>query len=129
MSNQLSFDHVHYRSSNFEESRRFYVDIMGATELSNVPLAGNQNLQFVLAGVTLLFAPAGTDPVPAEPATERMGVYHIAFSVANCDEATEHYRSRGAVVAVEPFMANDNIRASFLAGPDGMWVELKQVVE
>jgi len=102
------------------------VGVLGATELQNVSLGGNENLQFELAGVMLLFAPAGPDHVPAEPATERMGVYHIAFTVENCDEATEYYRSRGATVAVEPFMANDSIRASFLAGPDGMWVELKQ---
>jgi len=27
-----------------------------------------------------------------------------------------------------PFMANDQIMASFLQAPDGMWVELKQII-
>lgn len=128
MSN-LSFDHVHYRTSDFQKSRDYYVDVMGAIDLGMVELGGNQNLQLVLAGVTLFFAKSDKDPAPTPvPATERLGVYHIAFLVEDCYAATEYYRGRGAVVAKEPFMASNNIRASFLSAPDGMWVELKQIV-
>jgi catechol 2,3-dioxygenase-like lactoylglutathione lyase family enzyme len=124
----ISIDHIHYRSSDFHQSRHFYVHIMGAVELSPVELVAKENLQFVLGGVTLLFAAAGDDPAPPVPADERLGAYHIAFLVKDCDAATEYYRKRGAVVAQEPFMAASNIKASFLAAPDGMWVELKQIV-
>jgi catechol 2,3-dioxygenase-like lactoylglutathione lyase family enzyme len=128
MMTPLSFDHVHYRSSDFRQSRHFYVDIMGAVDLGPVELGGKANLQFVLAGVTLLLAPAGDDPAPPVPADKRLGAYHIAFLVKDCGAATEYYRKRGADVAIEPFMAASNIRASFLSAPDGMLVELKQIV-
>jgi catechol 2,3-dioxygenase-like lactoylglutathione lyase family enzyme len=125
----LSFDHIHYRYSDLEVTRDFYVGIMGAIDLGPVDLAGKPNLQLELAGVTLFFANEADDPVPVIPvsAKEKLGVYHIAFLVANCDDATEYYRNKGAKVAIEPFNASDNIRASFLSAPDGMLVELKQI--
>ena len=126
--NPLSFDHIHYRSSDFDKSREFYVGIMEAIELSPVELLEKPNLQFVLGGVTLVFAASAADPAPPEPASSRLGVYHIAFLVEDCDAATEYYRQKGAQVAKEPFMASDYIRASFLAAPDGMMVELKEMV-
>jgi catechol 2,3-dioxygenase-like lactoylglutathione lyase family enzyme len=125
----LSLDHVHYRTSDFQKSRDFYVDIMGAIDLGLVELVGKPNLQLVLAGVTLFFALSDEDPPPTPvPAKERLGVYHIAFLVEDCFAATQYYRGRGAVVAIEPLMASKNIRASFLSAPDGMMVELKQIV-
>ena len=124
----LSFDHVHYRSSDFHKSRHFYVNVMGAIDLGPVELGGKSNLRFVLGGVTLLFASSGEKPAPPVPADKRLGVYHIAFLVADCDAATEYYRKRGAEVAIKPFMASSDLKASFLAAPDGMWVELKQII-
>lgn len=124
----LSFDHVHYRSSNFKATRNFYVNIMEAIELKPLELGGKPNLQFDLGGATILFAQAGEPHDPAVPASSRLGVYHIAFLVQDCDAATQYYVDRGAEVAVAPFNASENIRASFLAAPDGMWVELKQMI-
>ncbi|MFT5385890.1 MAG: hypothetical protein ACI81W_003301, partial [Saprospiraceae bacterium] len=48
--------------------------------------------------------------------------------VDDCDAATKYYRKKGAKVAIKPFMAAKNIKASFLYAPDGMWVELKEIV-
>lgn len=124
----LSFDHVHYRSSDLEKSRSFYTDVMGGIELPPLESGGNLNLQCVLGGVTLLFV-LSNEPIPQSiPASERLGVYHIAFLVDNCDAATEYYVKRGAEVAITPFNASRTIRASFLAAPDGMMVELKQII-
>jgi catechol 2,3-dioxygenase-like lactoylglutathione lyase family enzyme len=53
----LRFDHVHYRSSDFDKTREFYVGIMGATDLGTIDLGpeGHRqpNLQLELGGVTL----------------------------------------------------------------------------
>ncbi len=121
----LSFDHIHYRYSDEAATRRFYVEVMEGIELQPLDLVKTPNLRFALGGATLLFAPA-SDPPAAVPAQTRLGVYHIAFLVEDCEEATEYYRSRGATVAIEPFCASRDIKASFLCAPDGMWVELKQ---
>jgi catechol 2,3-dioxygenase-like lactoylglutathione lyase family enzyme len=125
----LSFDHIHYRYSDLKVTRDFYVGIMEAIDLGQVELAGKPNLQLELGGVTLFFADKADDPKPVIPvsAEEKLGVYHITFLVADCDEATDYYHKRGATVAKPPFRASDNIRASFLSAPDGMLVELKEI--
>jgi catechol 2,3-dioxygenase-like lactoylglutathione lyase family enzyme len=124
----ISFDHIHYFYSDLTAITDFYVDIMEATDLGPVELGGKQNTQLQLGGATLLFVQQGDAAVTTVLATEKLGVFHIAFLVADCDAATEYYRHKGAVVAKGPLNASANIRASFLAAPDGMWLELKQVI-
>ncbi len=123
----LSFDHIHYRYSNLGDILEFYVNIMGAIDLGSVELGGHPNRQLELGGATLLFADEAT-PLNPVTADEKLGVYHIAFLVDNCDVATEYYRCRGAVVAKPPKMYSDNIKASFLTAPDEMMLELKQIM-
>ena len=80
-----------------------------------------------LGGTTLLFAPPSPDsPECPEANGIRLGLYHIAYLVDSCDEAFAYYTSRGAPIAKKPFLAGDNIKAAFLAAPDGMTVELKE---
>jgi len=125
----LSFDHVHYRSSNLDTSRKFYVEIMEAIELPTLELGGNPNLQFALGGVTLFFVLSAEPVPPSEDPDKRLGAYHIAFLVENCEAATAYYVNRGAEVAHPPNKASDTIIASFLTAPDGMLVELKQIID
>ena len=124
----LSFDHIHYRYSDPIAISEFYFGIMEAIDLGSVDLKGIPNRQFELGGATLLFVYEGDKPLPPVSAAEKLGVYHIAFLVTDCCAATEYYRGKGAVVAIEPFMASDTIKASFLAAPDGMLLELKQII-
>ena len=123
----LSLDHVHYRSSNFKKTRHFYVDIMEGIELPDEELGGSEHLHIDLAGVSLLFAPSGKKLQKPVPASKRLGAYHIAFLVDNCIEATGYFKKRGATVAIKPKWYSDTIFASFLAAPDGMMVELKEI--
>jgi catechol-2,3-dioxygenase len=124
----LSFDHVHYRSSDLEISREFYIEKMEGIELPSEILAKNKNLHFVLGGVSLLFVESSDGTVPPSP---QLGVYHIAFLVDNCEEATNYYCDRGVTVDDDKknLKVSDNIIASFINAPDGMMVELKQIIQ
>jgi len=123
----LSFDHVHYRSSNFTETRNFYVNIMGGVELPNEELGGNENLHIELGGVTLLFI-LSSKPHKAVSAIKRLGAYHIAFLVENLKKATAYYsKVKKAKIAIPQKRYSDTIIATFLQAPDGMLIELKQI--
>lgn len=144
----LSFDHIHYKSQDFNKTKEFYIQVMGAEDLGYIELGPegkrSPNLQLSLGGAMLLFAEdSGVSTAPTEecgfpcnvpPWNTRHGVYHIALLVADCDAATEYFREKGKevygadvnIVAMEPFIAGVNIRASFLSAPDGMAIELKQ---
>ena len=120
-----SFDHIHYRCTSFDEIRNFYVEIMGGIELPMIKLGGNDNMQIELGGVTLLFVES-TDVIPISPDT--LGVYHIAFLVDDCRKATAYFtKIKKAKIAKPRKRYSDTIVASFLAAPDGMMVELKEI--
>ena len=121
----LSIDHVHYRCSSFDKVQKFYVEIMEGVELPSEILGKKENMHIQLGGVTLLFKEA-KDETPMS--SNILGAYHIAFLVQNCDDATDYYVSNGAKVAIDPTDYSPTIRASFLEAPDGMMVELKQII-
>jgi catechol 2,3-dioxygenase-like lactoylglutathione lyase family enzyme len=136
----LSFDHVHYRtSSDFKETIHFYVDILEAQNLGPVRIGAIEHLQLRLGGATLLFAPAtATTPKPA-PGPDRLGLFHIAFLVEDCDAATNYYVARNGgnreivfqeptLVPVQPPTPTGHYKVAFLKAPDGMLIELKQLV-
>ena len=76
------FHHIHFRASSFDDVRAFYCDILEAEDLGLITLAGDEHLRLKLAGQILNFAPdVRGSKAPAIPATERLGVYHIAFTV------------------------------------------------
>ena len=147
----FTFDHIHYKSQSFDETKKFYVDLMGATDHGFTELGPEgkraPNLQLELAGITLFFAEdsnASTKdteecgfPCNVPPWKTRHGVYHIALSVENCDDATQYFSDRAIelygvdndIISLEPFMAGDGIRASFLKAPDGMAIELKEDIK
>jgi catechol 2,3-dioxygenase-like lactoylglutathione lyase family enzyme len=136
----LSFDHIHYRTySDFKETIRFYVDILEAENLGPVRIGTTEHLQLKLRGVTFLFAPStAATPQPA-PGPDRLGAFHIAFLVEDCEAATNYYVDRNGgnrdivfqepeLFPVEPPTPTGNYKVAFLKAPDGMLVELKQLV-
>jgi catechol 2,3-dioxygenase-like lactoylglutathione lyase family enzyme len=136
----LKLDHVHYRTySDFKETVHFYVDIMEAESLGSVRIGVTEHLQLVLGGANLLFAPStAATPQPA-PGPDRLGAFHIAFLVEDCEAATNYYVDRNGgnreivfqepqLFPVEPPTPTGNYKVAFLKAPDGMLVELKQLV-
>lgn len=123
----LTFHHVHYRASSFEAVRAFYCGVLEAEDLGLVTLAGAEHLRLRLAGQILNFAPDIPDRKdPAVPAGTRLGVYHIAFTVENLDDACRHYESKGAQFASDVLLPTDDLRVRFIQAPDGMQVELME---
>ncbi|MFT6338077.1 MAG: hypothetical protein ACI86M_002808 [Saprospiraceae bacterium] len=98
---------------------------MEGVELPNEILDDTKNMHIELGGVTLLFKEA-KDETPMS--SDILGAYQVAFWVQDCDEATKYYLSKKAKLAIKPTNYSTTIRASFLKAPDGMMVELKQII-
>ena len=121
------FHHIHFRASSFDEVRAFYCGVLEAEDLGLITLAGAEHLRLKLAGQILNFAPDVPDRVaPAVPATERLGIYHIAFTVENLDESCAYYESRGAEFVSDVLLPTDDLKVRFIQAPDGMHVELME---
>jgi len=123
------FHHIHFRASSFDEVRAFYCGVLEAEDLGLVTLAGAEHLRLKLAGQILNFAPDAPGRVsPAVPATERLGIYHIAFTVDNLEKSCADYESRGARFASDVLRPTDDLKVRFIQAPDGMHVELMELL-
>jgi catechol 2,3-dioxygenase-like lactoylglutathione lyase family enzyme len=140
MNPTLALDHVHYRTySDFKQTIHFYIDIMEAENLGPVLIGTTEHLQLRLGGATLLFAPSTADTPQPAPGPDRLGAFHIAFLVEDCDAATNYYVDRNGgnrdivfkepeVFDVDPPTPTARYKVAFLKAPDGMWIELKELV-
>lgn len=122
----LGFHHAAVICSDYERSKRFYVETLGFDVLAEAwrPESGSWKLDLGAGGryVVELFWFGDRPPRPDRP--EALGLRHLAFAVADVDASAEAIANRG--VAVEPVRVDPGTgkRFTFLKDPDGLPLEL-----
>ena len=116
--------------SNMEQSRHFYVDVLGATVVreyggtSCVLKFQSSWLLLVIGGEPTRDKPTVTFAPPPIPDT----VSHaMTIRVQDCQAAYEILKSRGAKFLTPPINWNSEIRC-FFRDPDGHLLEISQTV-
>jgi glyoxylase I family protein len=121
----LSIHHIAIICSNIEQSKRFYVDILGFSILAEhyresrnswkVDLAINEHTQLEL----FTFPNAPTRP--SHP--EAIGLRHLAFHVDNLEEVARHLL--GHALEIESIRVDEYTgkRFFFTKDPDGLPIE------
>jgi glyoxylase I family protein len=122
----LGTHHVAVICSDYERSKRFYVEVLGLEVLAEAYRKARRSYKLDLR------LPDGTqvelfrfpDPPPRPSYPEACGLRHLAFAVADLDAAVEHLQEHG--VAVEPVRVDEctGKRFTFFADPDGLPLEL-----
>jgi glyoxylase I family protein len=128
----LRLKHIHHVAiicSNYEQSKRFYVEVLGLTVLQEVYRAERQSykLDLEIAGQYQIELFSFPNP-PARPSRpESVGLRHLAFAVDNLDGAVESLLANG--VSTEPIRTDEYTqkRFTFFADPDGLPLELYEV--
>jgi glyoxylase I family protein len=112
--------------SDYESSKRFYVDVLGLGIVAENYRADRQSYKLDLAlpggeQIELFSFPDSPDR-PSYP--EACGLRHLAFAVADVAKCKAVLESRGVVV--EPIRVDPNTqrRFTFFADPDGLPLEL-----
>lgn len=118
-------DHIHLRSLDAPVAAAFYVDAMGATEVTRMEVNGALRIILDLGGMRLFIeqVPAGTHRAPEPP---YVGIEHIGLAVNDLDASVADLRARGVHFVVEPRQARPGVRIAFLDGPDKVRIELIQ---
>lgn len=118
--------HVAVICSDYERSKDFYVRVLGLEVVSEVYRAERDSYKLDLrvpAGVRIeLFSFPDPPKRPSYP--EACGLRHLAFEVADIDEAVAVLSGRG--VTTEPARVDPHTgkRFTFFADPDGLPLEL-----
>lgn len=118
--------HVAIIVSDFERSKRFYTEILGAVIVSEVYRAERQSHKLGLRfpdGVQIEMFDF-TDAPARLTHPEARGLRHLALTVDDLDVALEHVRSKGVQheeIRVDPLTGD---RFVFFMDPDGLPIEL-----
>ena len=118
--------HVAIICSDYARSRRFYTEVLGLEVVSEIHRSERQSHKLDLRlpdGVQIeLFSFPNTPERLSYP--EARGLRHLAFEVADIDEAVASLQKHD--VTVEPVRIDDQTgkRFTFFADPDGVPLEL-----
>lgn len=125
----MRLERIHHAAiicSDYEASRRFYVEVLGLAVVREVHRRERDSYKLDLAlpdGSQIeLFSFLDPPPRPSYP--EARGLRHLAFATPDLDEAVRELTSKG--VAVEPVRVDEftGRRFTFFADPDGLPLEL-----
>ncbi len=122
----LRTHHVAIIASDYEVSKRFYADVLGLEIVSEVHRQERNSfkLDLRLSDGTQIELFSFPDPPRRPSYPEACGLRHLAFEVADIDEARRELEGKGVVV--EPIRVDEHTgkRFTFFADPDGLPLEL-----
>ncbi|GAA4466249.1 VOC family protein [Nibrella saemangeumensis] len=118
--------HIAIICSDYEESKRFYTDVLGLTIRQEVYRAERDSykLDLQLNGQYVIELFSFPDPARRPSRPEAAGLRHLAFAVPDVAAAKAALEQQG--IAVEPIRvdAYTNRRFTFFSDPDGLPLEL-----
>lgn len=121
--------HVAIICTNYVQSKKFYVDVLGLTIVQEVYRAERQSykLDLEIAGQYQIELFSFPNPAARPSQPEAAGLRHLAFAVDNIDDAVTHLQNNGIVP--EPIRVDEYTqkRFTFFADPDGLPLELYEV--
>ncbi|MBI5117019.1 VOC family protein [Candidatus Poribacteria bacterium] len=118
---RFEFDHVHLSSADVNAAARFYVEKFGGKKSGEFEVAGTNIVIVDFGGTRVLINDKAPSSVPAGSSID-----HIGFRVADVDAAAEELKKKGADFLLEPMSLGEGIKIAFVAGPDGVMIELSQ---
>jgi lactoylglutathione lyase len=122
---EFSYDHVHLRSPDPEETARYYERMFGAEVIKSVQSDGRERVDMKLGGVMMFIAKVEPDAALSEkPAGSYVGLDHLGLRVRNIDAVAAELKAKGAEFTVEPKTIRPGVRIAFVRGPQNVLVEL-----
>ena len=121
--------HIAIICSNYEQSKKFYTEVLGCTILKETYRAERDSYKLDLAiggsHIIELFSFPNPPARPSQP--ESCGLRHLAFSVKDIEASIAALASHGVIC--EPIRVDTltNKRFTFFADPDGLPLELYEL--
>jgi len=121
---KFTFDHIHLFSRNPEGTAAFYERMFGA-EVIRSTQQGKPRIDLKLGGANIFILDVSQDPkAGAGPAHPHQGLDHFGLEVEDIDRVCADLKAKGVVFTREPATVRPGVRIAFLAGPEGVSIEL-----
>lgn len=120
----FTFDHIHLRSPDPEETAVFYERMFGATVLRSTQ-GGKPRVDLDLCGQRVFIAKVEPEHEVAEPPeSPYLGLDHIGFTVSGIDDIVADLKAKGAHFTMDPTTYRPGVRIAFMRGPQNVTIEL-----
>ena len=114
-----SLNHVSVQTKRLDESRQFYIDVLGAKPISR-PNFSFGGAWLYLSGIQIHLIELGSPPGRGEIDTR---ANHISFAVPDVDAAEERLKQMG-VAYKRKLIADRGVHQIFFQDPDGHTIEV-----
>jgi lactoylglutathione lyase len=122
---EFSYDHVHLRSPDPDETAAYYERMFGAEIIKSVMSNGIERTDMNLGGVMVFIAKVPEDAALAEkPAGSFVGLDHLGLRVRGIDRVCDELKAKGAEFTVEPKTIRPGVRIAFVRGPQNVLIEI-----
>jgi catechol 2,3-dioxygenase-like lactoylglutathione lyase family enzyme len=120
----FTFDHIHLRSPDPEETAVFYERMFGAT-VHRSEREGKPRVDLDLCGQKVFIAKVEPeDDVAGPPESPYLGLDHIGFTVSGIDDIVADLKAKGAHFTLDPMTYRPGVRIAFMRGPQNVTIEL-----
>ena len=118
------FDHVHFMCGDVEEAGRYFVDILGGSEVSRGAIKGWPTMWLDVSGVSVILM--GCDPKnpPLEIGKGKRGLDHFSLKVSDIENTVAELTEKGAHFSTKIAATATGDKFIFMDGPDGIRIEL-----
>ena len=119
--------HIAIIGSNYEKSRRFYVDLLGFSVIRENyrPERDDYKIDLQLDGMELeLFIIKNCPKRPSYP--EAYGLRHLAFAVDSVDDTVRELNKRGIITEPIRFDIYTGKKMTFFSDPDNLPLEIHE---
>ena len=118
--------HIAIICSNYEQSKKFYTEVLGCTIVKETYRAERDSYKLDLAiGGTYIIELFSFPNPPARPSQpESCGLRHLAFSVKDIEASIAALATHGVTCEQIRIDTLTNKRFTFFADPDGLPLEL-----
>ncbi len=120
----FTFDHIHLRSPNPEETAAYF-ERMFEAEIIRTTQDGKPRIDMKIGGQNVFIAPvAANSGVNAPPVTPYQGLDHFGLQVKDIDKVVAGLKAKGAEFTMELNSPRPGIRICFVRGPQGTSIEV-----
>jgi glyoxylase I family protein len=124
-----SIHHIAIICSDYEASKKFYIDILGLQVMKETYRQErlSYKLDLSLNGNYIIELFSFPDPPPRPSTPEATGLRHLAFEVTNLESVISHLEKHN--INVEPIRTDEitNKRFTFAADPDKLPIEFYEI--
>jgi lactoylglutathione lyase len=121
----FTYDHIHLRSPNAEETALWYERMFSAEVIRSTQSDGRSRIDLNLGGVAVFIAQVpGEQVIAPPPEPPYLGLEHLGLRVDGIDAVVAELKQKGAEFTVEPKTIRPGVRIAFLRGPQNVHIEL-----